>query len=163
MKKFQIKYLILAVAMTVFLFPFKVLAHPGRTASDGCHYCRTNCSSWGEVSGTRHCHGGYTAPVVKQPPAPVITQPSPYIPKPSPTPVIIQTIPSPVPSPISTPKPSPTPSPIQSPAPVSTQSPEVLGEKTESSSGGGIIVTFIASLGYIFWRAINQKWPFHTK
>jgi hypothetical protein len=32
-------------------------AHPGRTASDGCHYCRTNCDSWGEVKGARHCHG----------------------------------------------------------------------------------------------------------
>ena len=31
-------------------------AHPGRTAADGCHYCRTNCDKWGEVAGTRHCH-----------------------------------------------------------------------------------------------------------
>ena len=33
------------------------LAHPGRTASDGCHYCRTNCSSWGVPWNERHCHG----------------------------------------------------------------------------------------------------------
>ncbi|RJG38278.1 hypothetical protein D1Z90_19200 [Motilimonas pumila] len=33
-------------------------AHPGRTASDGCHYCRTNCSYWGEVAKARHCHSG---------------------------------------------------------------------------------------------------------
>jgi len=32
-------------------------AHPGRTASDGCHYCRTNCSSWGVPWNERHCHG----------------------------------------------------------------------------------------------------------
>ena len=32
------------------------LAHPGRTAADGCHYCRTNCDEWGEVAGARHCH-----------------------------------------------------------------------------------------------------------
>ena len=32
-------------------------AHPGRTASDGCHYCWTNCDRWGEVEGARHCHG----------------------------------------------------------------------------------------------------------
>ena len=31
-------------------------AHPGRTAADGCHYCRTNCDKWGEVAGARHCH-----------------------------------------------------------------------------------------------------------
>lgn len=33
-------------------------AHPGNTAADGCHYCRTNCAKWGEVEGERHCHGG---------------------------------------------------------------------------------------------------------
>lgn len=36
----------------------QVQAHPGNTASDGCHYCRTNCSSWGYTYGVRHCHGG---------------------------------------------------------------------------------------------------------
>lgn len=53
--------LILSVTL-LFLFPKYSLAHPGRTASDGCHYCRTNCASWGEIEGARHCHGGYTAP-----------------------------------------------------------------------------------------------------
>lgn len=43
----------------------KVLAHPGRTASDGCHYCRTNCGKWGVAWDQRHCHGGYVAPVTK--------------------------------------------------------------------------------------------------
>lgn len=31
-------------------------AHPGRTANDGCHYCRTNCSAWGVPKNQRHCH-----------------------------------------------------------------------------------------------------------
>ena len=31
-------------------------AHPGRTASDGCHYCRTNCTEWGVPWNVRHCH-----------------------------------------------------------------------------------------------------------
>lgn len=35
-------------------------AHPGRTASDGCHYCRTNCDKWGVEWDVRHCHGGST-------------------------------------------------------------------------------------------------------
>ncbi|MDP3093608.1 MAG: hypothetical protein Q8N16_02480 [bacterium] len=34
------------------------LAHPGNTASDGCHYCRTNCDYWGVAWNQRHCHGG---------------------------------------------------------------------------------------------------------
>lgn len=34
------------------------LAHPGRTAADGCHYCRTNCDYWGVPWNVRHCHGG---------------------------------------------------------------------------------------------------------
>ena len=32
-------------------------AHPGNTASDGCHYCRTNCTKWGVAWNERHCHG----------------------------------------------------------------------------------------------------------
>ena len=32
--------------------------HPGRTAADGCHYCRTNCAKWNVRSNARHCHGG---------------------------------------------------------------------------------------------------------
>lgn len=35
-----------------------VFAHPGNTASDGCHYCRTRCDYWGETWNARHCHGG---------------------------------------------------------------------------------------------------------
>lgn len=38
-------------------------AHPGNTASDGAHYCWTNCDYWGETYGERHYHGGgYTEP-----------------------------------------------------------------------------------------------------
>lgn len=37
---------------------FFASAHPGRTASDGCHYCRTNCESWGVPQDQRHCHNG---------------------------------------------------------------------------------------------------------
>lgn len=44
-------------------FATPTLAHPGRTAADGCHYCRTNCDSWGEAWDERHCHGGGSAPV----------------------------------------------------------------------------------------------------
>jgi len=44
----------------IFLVPILLsqvaIAHPGRTASDGCHYCRTNCSTWGVPWGERHCH-----------------------------------------------------------------------------------------------------------
>lgn len=35
-----------------------VFAHPGNTAADGCHYCRTNCDKWGVPWNARHCHGG---------------------------------------------------------------------------------------------------------
>ena len=50
-------------------------AHPGRTASDGCHYCRTNCDKWGEVYGARHCHSGS-----------IPTRRPTFIPTPTPTP-----------------------------------------------------------------------------
>lgn len=44
----------------IFLFTFATIvsAHPGNTASDGCHYCRTNCDRWGVPWNVRHCHGG---------------------------------------------------------------------------------------------------------
>jgi len=52
---------ILLLALPLFLFltiSNTALAHPGRTASDGCHYCRTNCDSWGVAWNERHCHNG---------------------------------------------------------------------------------------------------------
>ncbi len=35
---------------------YSVEAHPWRTASDWCHYCRTNCDSWWVGWNVRHCH-----------------------------------------------------------------------------------------------------------
>ena len=47
--------------------PVKTIAHPGRTASDGCHYCRTNCSSWGVQWDARHCHSSKGIPQPSEP------------------------------------------------------------------------------------------------
>lgn len=48
-----------AVLVVVFALLASIAsAHPGRTASDGCHYCRTNCAKWGERKDQRHCHNG---------------------------------------------------------------------------------------------------------
>lgn len=38
-----------------------VSAHPWRTASDWCHYCRTNCDSWWVAWNQRHCHGWWSS------------------------------------------------------------------------------------------------------
>lgn len=52
------KHLIIAsVLFKGLLGPMIALAHPGRTASDGCHYCRTRCDYWGVPWNARHCHG----------------------------------------------------------------------------------------------------------
>jgi hypothetical protein len=48
----------LVLAGFLMVLPIELGAHPGNTAADGCHYCRTNCDKWGEVWGERHCHGG---------------------------------------------------------------------------------------------------------
>lgn len=53
MKK-KIKRLIMI--MIVVLSPLYVEAHPGRTDSNGCHTCRTNCAKWGLSYGQYHCH-----------------------------------------------------------------------------------------------------------
>lgn len=50
--------IITVLALVASLFSLTAYAHPGRTASDGCHYCRTNCAKWGVEHGARHCHGG---------------------------------------------------------------------------------------------------------
>lgn len=38
------------------LTPIIAWAHPGNTASDGGHYCWTNCDEWGVPYGERHFH-----------------------------------------------------------------------------------------------------------
>ncbi len=51
----------------LFLIHNYSLAHPGNTASDGCHYCRTNCSSWGVAWDQRHCHRAKALPQPEPP------------------------------------------------------------------------------------------------
>jgi endonuclease YncB( thermonuclease family) len=58
----------LFVSLSFFIFASRIDAHPGRTAADGCHYCRTNCDQYGVPWNERHCHGG-GAPVQEQAPA----------------------------------------------------------------------------------------------
>lgn len=52
------KKTILIILFAVLFLPNLVFAHPGRTDSNGCHYCRTNCASWGLRNGQYHCHNG---------------------------------------------------------------------------------------------------------
>lgn len=56
MKKWML--LLSTLAVLIFMYPKNSYAHPGRTAADGCHYCRTNCDRWGVAWNERHCHGG---------------------------------------------------------------------------------------------------------
>jgi len=63
----------------VFLRPNNSLAHPGNTASDGCHYCRTNCGRWGVPWNERHCHGGSISLPPAAPPPPPPPPPAPKI------------------------------------------------------------------------------------
>jgi len=66
-------FILLLLLIICLLAPAISFAHPGNTASDGCHYCWTNCERWGEVYGQRHCHGGYRAP------APAVYNPLEYM------------------------------------------------------------------------------------
>lgn len=64
------------------VFPSLSFAHPGRTAADGCHYCRTNCDKWGVPWNERHCHnGGASAPVEQK--GPIYIPPTRYAPPPT--------------------------------------------------------------------------------
>ena len=50
------------LAVLLVLLALDAAAHPGRTAADDCHYCRTNCDRWNVEANERHCHGGGTSP-----------------------------------------------------------------------------------------------------
>lgn len=66
----NIKAICIVISITLLLtllFVAPVSAHPGRTASDGCHYCRTNCDRWGVPWNERHCHGTKTPPTYTLP------------------------------------------------------------------------------------------------
>ncbi|ETT45686.1 putative S-layer protein [Paenibacillus sp. FSL R7-269] len=54
------KRIALSMIMSVLLILLPVIAnaHPGRTDSDGGHYCRTNCAKWGLKNGEYHYHNG---------------------------------------------------------------------------------------------------------
>ena len=65
----MVKKLVLSFFVLFYIISVEpALAHPGNTAADGCHYCRTNCDSWGVPWYERHCHGGNAVPVVEEEP-----------------------------------------------------------------------------------------------
>jgi endonuclease YncB( thermonuclease family) len=87
---------LLLFSILYFFVVSPVEAHPGKTAADGCHYCRTNCDKWGVPWGERHCHGGGSAPVQSAPieSAPVVEQPvqqQRVVQKPTSAPIILPT------------------------------------------------------------------------
>jgi hypothetical protein len=71
------RYILLASFAFCGLAPLLSFAHPGGIDANGGHYCRTNCTSWGEVYGAWHSHSGgssYTSPSYSYtPPAPTYT------------------------------------------------------------------------------------------
>lgn len=58
--------LLFILTFLIFTAP-NIAAHPGNTASDGCHFCRTNCGTWGYTYDTRHGHNGETCNPSKGP------------------------------------------------------------------------------------------------
>lgn len=46
------------MSFLLILVPTLTSAHPGRTDSNGGHYCRTNCAKWGLKDGEYHYHNG---------------------------------------------------------------------------------------------------------
>ncbi len=57
--------IIFLIVLSLLLLPKYIYAHPGNTAADGCHYCRTNCDKWGVEWNERHCHNGSTTKTKK--------------------------------------------------------------------------------------------------
>lgn len=57
------------LAMVFGLLASVASAHPGGRASDGCHYCRSNCEKWNLEKDERHCHNGDSESAVSDAPA----------------------------------------------------------------------------------------------
>ncbi len=131
MKKLLLAFVFLLISAS------PALAHPGRTAADGCHYCRTNCAKWGVAQDERHCHN---APAVTAAPARVYTPAPTRIATPTPT-KKPTTTPTKTPTPTATPTPteeitpSPTPTIEVSPTPTETASPAVPAVKSARTGG----------------------------
>lgn len=125
MKVFLVFLLVIAIFCAL---PREIYAHPGNTAADGCHYCRTNCDKWGVSWNARHCHGGVSTPVqIPESPAPIIVPiptSEPFLkptatPKPSVRPTV-KPAPSLKPSPIGSPSSGLTPEPLVEAAPLAS-------------------------------------------
>lgn len=139
--------------LIIFIFsPGISYAHPGRTASDGCHYCRTNCDKWGVPWNERHCHGGgYATPYTTPYSTPYTT---PFTPSPKPT---IRSTPSPTPT--STPTPTPEvkgETTIQTPTP----SPAVEGTQTQETSTSDTLwgLGILAAIGGGAFWLVRSLW-----
>ncbi|NOS67764.1 MAG: hypothetical protein HOO67_05375 [Candidatus Peribacteraceae bacterium] len=74
MKFFTLGFIITGICLSMHT---TALAHPGNTAADGCHFCRTNCSKWGVPWNERHCHNAKPTP---KPVTPVATKKAPVDP-----------------------------------------------------------------------------------
>lgn len=134
MKRAGLIFIILIVFLLVLDSPTN--AHPGNTASDGCHYCRTNCESWGEVYGARHCHGGG----IIADPEPIFNDPT-NTPFPTRVPTRIPTrIPTKTPTPTATKTPTLTPSPSEE---ISNLAAEVEEEKSQKEGFWAKLLNFL--------------------
>ena len=87
--------LLFILTFLIFTAP-NITAHPGNTASDGCHFCRTNCEKWGYTYNTRHGHHNETCDPSKGPIDPLYapTTPTP-IPTQTQTPIPTTSTPTP--------------------------------------------------------------------
>jgi len=136
--KLWIKILSVFFIFSLIFLPKIIFAHPGRTASDGCHYCRTNCAKWGEVENVRHCHGGGSVPQplvekVLPPPTTIPTRISTRVPTRRPT--VIPTIrPSSTPIPTSTLIPTNEPTIVVAETPTSIPIPTIQSNTLDFSS-----------------------------
>ncbi len=130
-KKFLLFFFAIIFLIVPLFIPGFVFAHPGRTSSDGCHFCRTNCNSWGYTYNTRHGHSGQICDSSKGPIDPIYSGSSQAAPQES-----LITIPTATPTPRPRPTPTFTPKPTiaPTPTPTPTEEPKPTNEPTEELS-----------------------------
>lgn len=150
--------MLLVVVVGLFLWSspaFRPLAfaHPGNTASDGCHYCRTNCEQWGVPANQRHCHGG-ADPAPQNPAPPEQPQPQPRQPE---APIQPQA-PPPTPQPTPVPTPQPTPESTEAPTLEPLFTPERTDPPSDEAGAGGVAVLALLGLaGGAGWYLVRRQ------
>ena len=159
----QIRKIIILILIIFSLITPLAYSHPGRTDSNGCHYCRTNCEeSWGIPYGFYHRHNPVRACFEET----ITTSPPTTTPAPTTTAPPTTTPPTTTPTPTTTMPPTTTLPPNKTVAsettpPQNTTVPEPTlyesDDEYENGACGPSVITLLAMLPLAGFSLLRRK------